>query len=287
MYLLLKNQELILNFVSQEEFGKVFLPLIAKSLACGVPKLQILALTKIRNIFTQIEYIIVKTQLLPRMLQILETAKDIQLKLETFETLLLMLKSIDSQTLKTDVIRSIEKLRARETDPKVCMKMLKVYEQIGKVLGPEEIGMKILPGVIPMLITGQFTKGDFKEMMSSVHRLLDQIEAYRMPSLVDQAPVAEPAGAASSISNANDPFGSSIPTTNNTKTDDPFSGTLGGSKADDPFATFGNNSSTNNNASDIFGGLNTNSSTAKADPFGTTKPAASTFKPSADVFGSS
>ena len=96
-----------------------------------------------------------------------------------------MLKSIDSQTLKTDVMKSIEKLRARETDPKVCMKMLKVYEQMGKVLGPEEIGMKILPGVIPMLISGQFTKGDFKEMMTSVHALLDQIDAYRMPSLVD------------------------------------------------------------------------------------------------------
>ena len=42
----------------------------------------------------------------------------------------------------------------RETDPKVCMKMLKLYEEIGKVLGPEEIGIKILPGVIPMLISG-------------------------------------------------------------------------------------------------------------------------------------
>ena len=48
----------------------------------------------------------------------------------------------------------MEKLRARETDPKVCMKMLEVYEEIGKVLGPEEVAQKILPGIIPMLITG-------------------------------------------------------------------------------------------------------------------------------------
>jgi len=87
LYLLLKNQELILNYVSQEEFGKVFLPLIAKSLACGVPKLQILALTKIRNIFSQLEYQVVKSQILPRVLQILETAKAVELKLETFDTL--------------------------------------------------------------------------------------------------------------------------------------------------------------------------------------------------------
>ena len=65
--------------------------------------------------------------------------------------------------------------------------MLKLYEEIGKVLGPEEIGAKILPGVIPMLVSGHFTKHEFKDMMSSVHRLLDQIEQYRMPSLPDES----------------------------------------------------------------------------------------------------
>jgi hypothetical protein len=51
--------------------------------------------------------------------------------------------------------------------------MLKVYEQMAKVLGVEEIGLKILPGIIPMLISGTFTKIQFTEMISSVRRLLD------------------------------------------------------------------------------------------------------------------
>jgi len=53
------------------------------------------------------------------------------------------------------------------------MLMLKVYEQMAKVLGVEEIGLKILPGIIPMLISGTFTKTQFTEMISSVRRLLD------------------------------------------------------------------------------------------------------------------
>ena len=159
-----------------------------------------------------------------------------------------MLKSIDSQTLKTDVIKSVEKLRVRETDPKVCMKMLKLYEAIGKVLGPEEIGMKILPGVIPMLISGQFTKGEFKEMMGSVHGLLDQIESYRTPSLPDDRPAAAgvdfsgAAGASASFggaqfnpSSADDPFGTmttsiATPSTGDSKKpDDFFAGMMGSS----------------------------------------------------------
>jgi hypothetical protein len=31
--------------------------------------------------------------------------------------------------------------------------MLEIYEEIGKVLGVEEIGAKILPSIIPMLIS--------------------------------------------------------------------------------------------------------------------------------------
>jgi hypothetical protein len=35
---------------------------------------------------------------------------------------------------------------------------MKIYEQMAKVLGPEEIGLKILPGMIPMLISGTFSR---------------------------------------------------------------------------------------------------------------------------------
>lgn len=52
------------------------------------------------------------------------------------------------------MVKALEKLRANETNPKICMKMLEVYEEIGKILGPEEVGQKILPGIIPMLISG-------------------------------------------------------------------------------------------------------------------------------------
>lgn len=39
LYLMLKNKELIVNFVSPQEFGEVFLPLMTRSLECGIPKL--------------------------------------------------------------------------------------------------------------------------------------------------------------------------------------------------------------------------------------------------------
>lgn len=133
------------------------------------------------------EYHVVKSQVIPRVCKILETAKTIELKLEVIDTLKQILNAIDAQTLKTEIMKHLEKLRAVETDPKVCMKLLELYEEIAKVLGPEEVGMKILPGIIPMLISGHFTKPEFSNLMSSVRRLLDQIETFRMPTLPDES----------------------------------------------------------------------------------------------------
>lgn len=183
LFILLKGKELIVNYVSQKEFGEVFLPLLCKSLECGIPKLQILALSRIKTIFTQMEYQTVKSQVLPRVCKILEQATNLELKLEVIDTLKQILNAIDALYLKTEIMKYLEKLRQKESDPKVCLKMLELYEDIGKILGPEEVGQKILPGIIPMLISGQFTKGEFQSLLSSVRRLLEQIEKYRLPTL--------------------------------------------------------------------------------------------------------
>lgn len=148
-----------------------------------MPKLQFLALTKVPMIIKQIEYGTVKQAILPRMLMLLEQPSQIQIKRKTLEVLFEVINAIDSQTMKDKILKSFEKIRATETDPQVCMMLLKIYEQMARVLGVEEIGLKILPGIIPMLISGTFTRAQFTDMMSTVRRLLDQIEKHKEKDL--------------------------------------------------------------------------------------------------------
>jgi len=75
--------------------------------------------------------------------------------------------------MKDKILKSFEKIRTTETDPQVCMLLLKIYEQMARTLGVEEIGLNILPGIIPMLISGTFTRSQFIDMMQTVRRLLD------------------------------------------------------------------------------------------------------------------
>lgn len=59
---------------------------------------------------------------------------------------------------------------------------------MAKVLGADEIGLKILPGMIPLLITGTYSRSQFKDLLGSVRRLLDQIEQHREKDLRDGQP---------------------------------------------------------------------------------------------------
>ena len=121
-----------------------------------------------------------------------------------------------------------------------------------------------------MLVTGQFTQEEFKNLMSTVRRLLDQIEKYRLPNL-PTGPGSSSAAAATndmfsgigSNSAAKDnEFGflggeptSSVPVTES-KPNDPFGNS-------DPFAA-----SDSKGTNDIFGGISQPKKAAEPDPFG-------------------
>jgi hypothetical protein len=75
------------------------------------------------------------------------------------------------------VLKTFEKIRGKETDNEVIMIILQIYEKASTALGPEEIGTKILPSIIPMMVTASLSRHQFGEMMRSVRSLLDRIES--------------------------------------------------------------------------------------------------------------
>ena len=88
--------------------------------------------------------------------------------------------------MKHNVFKTLEKVRSKETDPEICMLVLKIYEKSSDVLGADEIGLKVLPGIIPMLVSGNLSKPQFNEIMRITKQLLDKIEKTKLPSLPDK-----------------------------------------------------------------------------------------------------
>lgn len=50
-------------------------------------------------------------------------------------------------------------------------------------MGADVIGVKILPSIIPLMVTGNVSRTQFSEMMKSVKSLLDKIEVARLATL--------------------------------------------------------------------------------------------------------
>lgn len=106
-----------MKFAPKEEFNTNFLPLLQKSLECGVPKLQLLALEQIQTMFKKLDYATFKTVLLPRIIVVLETQQDVPTKIKVLEFLKGMQESIDLATMQNLVFKSFEKVRVKENDP--------------------------------------------------------------------------------------------------------------------------------------------------------------------------
>ena len=166
------------------------------------------------------------------------------------------------------------------------MHILTLYSGIADTLTPEDIGNKILPGLIPMLISASFTKTQFSKLISTIRTLIDQLEKHRLKDLSEMDPLGE-GDVGNAQSNQKDIFGGfstddplgSLPPQNNdgdfgflsqiegtTSAQAPKTSGIGqGSNkaaSNDPFAAFGSantqssaNSSGVSNKNDIFKGI--------------------------------
>ena len=205
LYMLVDNLELFFSFINAGDFQSTLFPLLLKSLEWGVHKLQHLAIKKVPFLSKKIEYMTFKTQLMPRFLTIL-TNQDIPLNLKEngCEVLIEILTVLDRNFLRDNILKTLHALRDSINEPSICMHILTLYSGIADTLTPEDIGNKILPGLIPMLISASFTKVQFNKLVSTIRQLIDQLEKHRLKDLSEMDPLGGDNG--NSMSNQKDIF---------------------------------------------------------------------------------
>jgi SCY1-like protein 2 len=190
LFILVDNTEMFSEFISASDFQGVYLPLLLKALECGVHKLQHLGMTKIPFLSKKIEYATFKNQIMPRFLMII-TEASIPLKLKEigWEVLIKILHILDKNFLRDNILKALQLLRDKINEPIICMHLLTLYSGIAGALTPEDIGNKILPGLIPMLISASFTKSQFNKLISTIRTLIDELEKHRLKDLDEMDPL--------------------------------------------------------------------------------------------------
>lgn len=91
-------------------------------------------------------------------MSVIETSENLQLKLKSLQQLILIVDKLDKNYLRDQVLITLEKIWASNQDTDINMHLLTLYEKISGALTPEDIGNRILPGLIPMLISASLSK---------------------------------------------------------------------------------------------------------------------------------
>lgn len=151
---------------------------------------------KIPFLSKKIEYMTFKTQIMPRLLIILtQHEAPLNLKEKGCEVLIEILSVLDRNFLRDNILKTLQSLRENINEPAICMHLLTLYSGIASALTPEDIGNKILPGLIPMLISASFTKTQFNRLIGTIRTLIDQLEKHRLKDLNEMDPLGDAEGA--------------------------------------------------------------------------------------------
>jgi hypothetical protein len=138
LYQLIDHTEQLVDYVELKEYQSTFVPLITKSLECGVEKIQNLALKKIEAIYQKIEYAILKSQILPRILMLCTDPN-----IEVRKTAILLLQKtytvFDKTTVNDQILSTLEKIRKLSNNYKINMTVLQIFEGISKNIGIDVI----------------------------------------------------------------------------------------------------------------------------------------------------
>eukprot|EP01022_Parablepharisma_sp_SALTPOND_P006220 TRINITY_DN1252_c0_g1_i1.p1 TRINITY_DN1252_c0_g1~~TRINITY_DN1252_c0_g1_i1.p1 ORF type:complete len:875 (-),score=90.54 TRINITY_DN1252_c0_g1_i1:1218-3842(-) len=179
LYLIIKHTEIWLKLLQMQDFQSTLLVLYQKGIDCGVSKIQEHAISIIPTFAKKIEYATLKNQLLPRVLRLAIGTSMSGVRLKCVESISNFASLLDSTTIKGAVVPTLEKLSKTDTDGKLHLTMIKAIETFLKIFSYDELATRVIPLLLGMAVSGQFTKGQFSDLMKLVRKLVDTIDSTR------------------------------------------------------------------------------------------------------------
>ena len=136
LYLLVSNIKVLCEFISNNDLQMFLMPLILKCYECGVAKLQELALQNTEFLVKKLDFVFIKTKILPRVLKLCTDGNN-DLRRSSLFCLNKIYHLFERVTIIEQVIGTLEKIKKMGADAKMNIIILNIYEGISKTIGIE------------------------------------------------------------------------------------------------------------------------------------------------------
>ena len=136
LYLIISNIEIFGDFLSQEEIKDNIMSVFFKCFDCGVPKIQILTISKAAFLTEKIDYSLIKNKVLPKIL-ILCDDKDQLVKRTALRFLKGKLNSCDASMAQNQLLKMIERNLVSGNTASTNFLLLDILKEISESFSTE------------------------------------------------------------------------------------------------------------------------------------------------------
>jgi len=178
LYLIIKNTNVWIKLINMQDFQSTVLLLYQKAIDCGVPKIQESTIEIIPMFAKKIEYATLKNMLLSRILKTAITSSG-KFKIKCVESIASFAVLLDGTVIREAVIPTLEKIIKTDTSSKFHLAMVKMIESFIKIFSYEELATRVIPLLLSISVTGQFTKHQFSDIMGLIRKLIDKVDNLR------------------------------------------------------------------------------------------------------------
>lgn len=132
LYFILSKLNFLAEKVSNLEFSSNMLNIICKALDCNVPKIQSVVLENLLFIIKKIDSQAFKTQLFPRLVNIVLNTNSNAIKIQILKTFTSVYNLLDQTIINESLLNTLEKIVKSDNIAEVSMCVVAIYEEIAK-----------------------------------------------------------------------------------------------------------------------------------------------------------
>ena len=186
LYLILKKISFFIQNLEKNEFNKYCIPLMCKSLDCGVQKIQETILEELPKILNDLDKNELKNNIYNKLINILLQTKNIKLKTSIMNFLQNLCDFFDSYFINNKFLDDIEKIVKAETTLSTCKNALILYEKIEPKVNDKSVRSKIIPSLLLMMCNGEISESLFNKGEKIIQEYIKKIKEKRKEQFIKE-----------------------------------------------------------------------------------------------------
>ena len=184
LYIILKRMNFIIENISSNDFINDCIPIICKSLNCGIVKIQEVIIDQIKIIYKNLEYDLFIDKIYFRLIQILYYSKNEILIQKIFYQLKELPIIFSYEFINDKLLYDMDKILKNNKSYIICKELIELYQKIINTISQLNIRNIIIPNIFYIISEGEITEKLYNESIFLINDILKKLKDKRKKNFI-------------------------------------------------------------------------------------------------------